>query len=227
VGVWEAVCSQAATETAEGEGRWSREGGVESVVARRQRGVSAVTPVNAGSHSSRCVRTLCCDVAMSRVWMKAGFVVEGCATPIKIGGVFLGCRGWAGSVGGPNGVCFGACAGGCATTLSTVLTLTVRSRACTNKAWQTVVCSAGDAHARDRPAVVGGGGVGGGGGGGVVLKCSRARMVDRPFGGRSSRRAASTRTRRPSMLVSGCVRCGRGRRMRGACRLARRAVAVQ
>ena len=60
---------------------------------------------------------------MSREWdggWRACFVVEGCATPIKIGGVFLGCRGWAGSVGGPNGVCFGACAGGCATTLSTV-----------------------------------------------------------------------------------------------------------
>ena len=66
MGVWEAVCSQAATETAEGEGRWSREGGAESVVARRQRGVSAVTPVNAGSHSSRCVRSQYCDVAMSR-----------------------------------------------------------------------------------------------------------------------------------------------------------------
>lgn len=57
-------------------------------------------------------------------------------------GPFLGCRGgggWAGSVSGPkSGVCFGACAGGCATTLSTVwLTVCVRARACTNKAWQT------------------------------------------------------------------------------------------
>ena len=62
MGVWEAVWSQAATEAAEGEGWWPGEGGAESVVAMRQRGVSAVTPVNAGSHSSRCVRSRCCDV---------------------------------------------------------------------------------------------------------------------------------------------------------------------
>jgi len=76
VGVWEAVWSQAATETAEGEGRWSREGGAESVVARRQRGVSAVTPVNAGSHSSRCVEDAvlrCRDVeSVDEGWLCGG-----------------------------------------------------------------------------------------------------------------------------------------------------------
>ena len=73
MGVWEAVWSQAATEAAEGEGWWSGEGGAESAVAMRARGVSAVMPVSAGSHSSKCVSVrsvavVCSDVAMSRVW---------------------------------------------------------------------------------------------------------------------------------------------------------------
>jgi hypothetical protein len=74
VGVWEAVWSQAATEAAEGEGWWSGGGGAERAVAMRRRGVSAVMPVSAGSHSSKCasvrsVAVVCSDVAMSRVWM--------------------------------------------------------------------------------------------------------------------------------------------------------------
>lgn len=95
MGVWEAVWSQAATEAAEGEGWWSGGGGAERAVAMRRRGVSAVMPVSAGSHSSKCasvrsVAVVCSDVAMSSKSVDDGqcfVVVEGCATPIKIGGV--------------------------------------------------------------------------------------------------------------------------------------------
>lgn len=86
-------------------------------------------PVNAGSHSSRCVRSRCCDVAMSRsssvdsgraLWWR---VVR---RRSKLAGSFPGVQrmarmgglGWWAEVDG--GVCFGACAGGCATTLSIV-----------------------------------------------------------------------------------------------------------
>ena len=68
MGVWEAVWSQAATEAAEGEGWWTGEGGAASVVvvvvawSARRRGCCDAMPVNAGSHSSRCVRSRCCDV---------------------------------------------------------------------------------------------------------------------------------------------------------------------
>lgn len=120
--------SQAATEAAEGEGWWTGEGGAESVVVARsaaRRGCCDAMPVNAGSHSSRCVRSRCCDV--ERVgWRLAGVLCGGglCDADQNWRGPFLGCRGgggWAGSASGPkSGVCFGACAGGCATTLSTV-----------------------------------------------------------------------------------------------------------
>lgn len=93
MGVWEAVWSQAATEAAEGEGWWPGEGGAESVVAMRQRGVSAAMPVNAGSHSSRCVRSRCCDV--ERVgWRLAGVLCGGggglCDCRSKLAGSFRG-----------------------------------------------------------------------------------------------------------------------------------------
>jgi hypothetical protein len=108
VGVWEAVWLQAATEAAEGEGGWSGEGGAESVVAKRQRGVSAVMPVSAGSHSSRSVRSVavvCCDVAMSSKSVDDGRALwwwRVVRRRSKLAGSFLGCRGrgWAGGRGG-------------------------------------------------------------------------------------------------------------------------------
>lgn len=97
-------------------------------------------PVTAGSRSKREVEC-CCGAAAVVVSRGAGwlacFVVEGCATRrstwrgpgVQWRGFALGC--WA------EGVCLVRRAGGCATTLSTV-SFTLRSRACANKAWQTV-----------------------------------------------------------------------------------------
>jgi hypothetical protein len=167
VGVWEAVWLQAATEAAEGEGGWSGEGGAESVVAKRQRGVSAVMPVSG--------RRACF------------VVVEGCATPIKIGGVFPGVQrqrmGWrarrariVGRTLTGRRVLRCLCGRLCHHAVNCLAVDCVRARACTNKAWQTVVCSAsGGAHKRQACSGVGGGG--GGAGGVVVLKCSRTDGV--------------------------------------------------
>jgi hypothetical protein len=131
-------------------------------------------------------------------------VVEGCATPIKIGGVFPGVQrqrmGWrarrariVGRTLTGRRVLRCLCGRLCHHAVNCLAVDCVRARACTNKAWQTVVCSAsGGAHKRQACSGVGGGG--GGAGGVVVLKCSRTDGVNRRFGGRSSRRAASTRT---------------------------------
>ena len=167
--------SQAATEAAEGgDGRSSREeGGAEGVVAMRPRGEGgAATPVTAGSHSrvcevavQRCVELWC---GVDEGGLRACFVVSGCATPIKIGGVSgrsLGCS--ARMVGRAKAcalVCL--CLGGrlCHHAVNCLVDVDVHEQSLADECEAVVVvCGAGDAHAQEED---GGRGVGGGGGGG-------------------------------------------------------------